>query len=324
MIATERIAGLDTLRGLGILLVVMSHSGFYGDWMLYASIIHVPIFYLVAGYLFKDEATYGEMLSEKLRRIVVPYLFYSLLGLGVYVVGNCLLLHKPFDGGHFDVLSAERYQLPYIASLWFFESIFWCFVIFGLVRRAVADQRLVAAIVLLLGIVGWTLSRTASLPLSIDTSLSWLPLFYVGNLLRRIGVGSRLLQGKYAIAGAVTAIAGAILYVAAGCRPGYCYNVILGNVLLNVVLTMAVTLGMLALCCRVGRVPLLSFLGRNTLTIFAGHQVVGIMFVCGLKSIGVEVDGGVMPWLIVLVTIAGALAIGWIVRKVAPVLIGER
>ena len=70
--------------------------------------------------------------------------------------------------------------------------------------------------------------------------------------------------------------------------------------------------------------PWLSFLGRNSLTIFAGHPVVGIMFVCGLKSLGVEVDGGVMPWLIVLVTIAGALAIGWIVRKVAPVLIAER
>ena len=128
-INTRRNHGLDTLRGAGLLIVITAHTGM-GElcrgWLVFG----IPLFYLVAGYLYRDATSLKEFIAGKFRRLIIPFLFFAAAGLAIYVAGNCLLLRQPFNAGLFNLLSLDRYYLPYPASLWFFLSIFWCYLFF--------------------------------------------------------------------------------------------------------------------------------------------------------------------------------------------------
>lgn len=324
MVKSERITGLDTLRGLGILIVVMSHTGYSGEFVRCGMIFTIPLFYVVAGCLFKDGGSFKSLVINKSRRIVVPYFFYLLAGLAVYFAGNCLLLKQPFDYGLFNILSTERYALPYIASLWFFESIFWCYLLYGLLRRLTGNDLKLGIMTFAIGVAGWVLSVVTPLPLSLDSSMSWLPLFYLGNMMPRHDFGKKVLEGRYGAAGLAVAVICAVIYMSTDYRTGYCYNVILGDIPLNVALTMTATLGVTAFCCRIGYVPLLSYFGRNSLIIFAGHQIFCILIEQGAIHLHLDIPPSTLRYFLLPMTIIGSLILGMLLRKYAPGLVGER
>ncbi|MBD5246977.1 MAG: acyltransferase [Barnesiella sp.] len=320
---TQRNHGLDTLRGVGILLVVMLHCGFTGPWMRGAMLWAIPLFYVVAGCLYTDRGTLAALAADKFRRLIVPFIFYALLGLLVYVAGNCLLLHQPFKASLFNILSTDRYYLPYPAALWFFMSIFWCYMFYGIIRRVSHDNRVVLALSLATGIAGWILSRCLPLPLSLDTAMSWLPAFCIGNMLRRYPAGETILAGRYWWAGLLTAAVCSTLYVVAQYNAGYCYNLFTGNIPAIIVLSLAASLGMIDACCRAGRLPLLSYMGRNSLVIFAGHQLFTIILEQGMRHLHIHPPHLVSSILLSILSIAGSIAIAAITRRYAPALIGE-
>lgn len=181
MIKSERIAGLDTLRGIGILVVVMVHAGLTGTAVNGALVFAVPLFYVVAGCLYRDMPSLKALLADNTRRLIIPFLFFALAGLTLYVAGNCVILHKSFNPHLFNILSTDRYYLPYPAALWFFMSIFWCYIFYGVLCRFAHTDAAKGIASLCIGAGGWILSRHAALPLSLDTAMSWLPFFYIGR-----------------------------------------------------------------------------------------------------------------------------------------------
>lgn len=321
---SNRNHGLDTLRGLGILLVVMLHCGFSGAAMHAAMLFAIPLFYVVAGCLYAGSGSLARLAVDKFRRLIVPFIFYALLGLGVYVAGNCLLLHQPFKASLFNIFSTDRYYLPYPAALWFFLSIFWCYMFYGMIRRVVHDDRVVAALCLATGIAGWVLSRCLPLPLSLDTAMSWLPAFCIGNMLKRYPAGQLILKGRYWPAGVLIAAVCCTTFVVAQYNAGYCYNLFTGNIPAIIALSVCATLGMLDFCCHLGNVPVLSWLGRNSLVIFAGHQLFTIIMEQGMKHLHINTPHIITAILLTVVSIAGSIAIANIVRAFAPCLIGGK
>lgn len=322
-INTRRNHGLDTLRGVGLLIVITAHAGM-GElcrgWLVFG----IPLFYLVAGYLYRDATSLKEFIVGKFRRLIIPFLFFAAAGLAIYVAGNCLLLRQPFNAGLFNLLSLDRYYLPYPASLWFFLSIFWCYLFFALVRRLTHSEATVGIACLLIGTVGWILSRTIPLPLSIDTAMSWLPMFYLGHLLAVCPAGQKIVNGEYWIAGTLLAAACCITYVKLDYNVGYCYNLFIGDIPAILLLTAAATTGVTCLCCKMGYIPLLSYIGRNSLVIFAGHQHTMIIIEQGARYLGFNIDTTVLRFGEAATSICACVILTFILRKYAPTLIGER
>lgn len=62
---------LDVARGIGLLLVIISHSCGLSPYLIN---YYIPLFFVVSGYLYKPGRSYGENVVHKAKRLLVPYL----------------------------------------------------------------------------------------------------------------------------------------------------------------------------------------------------------------------------------------------------------
>ena len=85
----KREGWIDVAKGIGILTVVFGHSG---DFTLvpYLYWFHMPLFFIISGYLHKQPQTLDGVLNYNLKRTVqllVPYVSFYLLILFIQKVG---------------------------------------------------------------------------------------------------------------------------------------------------------------------------------------------------------------------------------------------
>ena len=185
----ERLDYIDILKGIGILLVIFSHSGAENETtMMYIGGVFIPLFFVVSGYTYKNrETTFFSLLERRFHRLIVPYLFFSVL---------LLLLYKRFSLT--DVLGVfySRYCLyPYYSAdnvflmgggnppLWFLTSMLTAFLPFYLLIKYPSKT-------------GWMLCAFALytwgcqflpilLPWSLDTACLLAFFMYIGVLIRK-------------------------------------------------------------------------------------------------------------------------------------------
>ena len=68
-----RLTVFDILKGIGILLVIICHT-FMKEIGPYITAFHMPLFFIVAGYFYKQNP-FNVHLRKDFRRLVIPYLF---------------------------------------------------------------------------------------------------------------------------------------------------------------------------------------------------------------------------------------------------------
>lgn len=74
----KRLEYVDIAKGIGIVLVVCSHSDALGlMWLMMG--MFVPIFYFCSGYTFSIKGTLVECMRKRFRKLFIPYLFFNLL-----------------------------------------------------------------------------------------------------------------------------------------------------------------------------------------------------------------------------------------------------
>jgi fucose 4-O-acetylase-like acetyltransferase len=144
-----RVAWVDYAKGIGIILVVVGHTlrGFEGtpihvpgwqavDAWIYA--FHMPLFFFLAG-LFLEPSTkapFGAFVAGKMRRILWPYLVWSLLQEGFRNLGGA------------DALSASQlWTIAYkpVMQFWFLYVLFVLLVAYAAWRKTGASWQLFVA-----------------------------------------------------------------------------------------------------------------------------------------------------------------------------------
>lgn len=92
-VTREREYEIDFLKSIAVVLVVVGHAiSFYSNYysipmgieivqnIIYA--VHVPLFFVIAGYLCKCPKNFGRWYYwKKIRRIIIPYYFFAILKL---------------------------------------------------------------------------------------------------------------------------------------------------------------------------------------------------------------------------------------------------
>lgn len=122
-----RYTWLDSLKGLGIVLVVLGHASTIGvlNTSLYA--FHMPLFFIISGLLFKERPL-GETVARKARRLLVPYLVFALLTFAYWA-----LVERRLRPGEYSVTGAFAniflarggiQNNPYNVVLWFLPCLF--------------------------------------------------------------------------------------------------------------------------------------------------------------------------------------------------------
>lgn len=89
--AAARETWIDALKGWGMLLIVIGHVWSLSDvpvWYMWMFSFHVPLFFFASGLTLKpDTLPLGSFLRRRVGTVLVPYLFYALVGYGFYLAG---------------------------------------------------------------------------------------------------------------------------------------------------------------------------------------------------------------------------------------------
>lgn len=137
---------LSMTKGLGIILMVIGHSGCPSIIDNFIYMFHVPLFFIISGVLFKDEKyllTFKSNLLFVKRRVLnlyIPYVKYSLLFLLLHNSFFHINIYNSIYGSHGSVshlYGIEDYINMFISIItlrgteqllggyWFIEDLFW-------------------------------------------------------------------------------------------------------------------------------------------------------------------------------------------------------
>ena len=322
----SRIAWIDSVRGIGIVLVVTGHAlgglidapaGAASSWLRYAFLaiyaFHMPLFFILAGLFVGRRLQRGipDFLTGLLVTTVYPYFLWSILQFSaIYLLGS--LVNHPVNQYWPTILA-----LPWrtVSQFWFLHALFLLHLMAASTwpiggRYAVLAAALVAKIAgnLIIGPKAFHLAAGNAPyyalgivlgPQGIATAIRmtppWLkffvPLAALAAILLMLSQAEQF-QHRHLIASASSAGLAWIAW-----RPTMVPAALLGSFAILIVAAQAPLPGLLAR------------LGRQSMTIFLLH----ILFLAGIRIIATRMFGISGPELLlplVLVGIAGPLAVG--------------
>lgn len=122
---SERIEYLDIAKGIGIILVIMGHTGFLTETLkTYVFSFHMPLFFVISGMLMclkgdleKDKK---EIFKKKARSFLIPYFWFSLIYVIIYIITyNIGLTSKA------DFIQSVIYMFTFYgdSTLWFLPTL---------------------------------------------------------------------------------------------------------------------------------------------------------------------------------------------------------
>lgn len=195
-----RIQWLDNLRAIGIFFVVLGHTpAISGPFEKIIFSFHMPLFFWLSGLMCKDNVRHkplGEFLRNKTYKLLVPYLFFSILS---YISWFVLFRHfgsqaklnlspiTPLIGIFYG--NGIHNFLAHNTVLWFFLCLFITEIFFFFIIKLKSKASILVALILLSG-VGYIdvwlnppLPGRFRLPWNIDIALTAVVFYGAGYLL---------------------------------------------------------------------------------------------------------------------------------------------
>jgi acyltransferase len=195
-IKMKRIAWIDAAKGIGIFLVVLGHtlpSAAKSVAIIYA--FHMPLFFFLSGLTAKSWAPgSASAFVRGFRSLIVPYVFFSVISIAVFVVSHGLALQVEAWGAQlwdmvYGVAGAEgrmRYNVP----LWYFTCFICVRVLFATLSAKVPNK--VAQIALVVAVAAFThayvLPNYASMIWNFDVALIALAFFTAGYIAQGVNI----------------------------------------------------------------------------------------------------------------------------------------
>jgi fucose 4-O-acetylase-like acetyltransferase len=136
---TSRAVGIDLVRVLGVLAIIAGHVWYTSDLAhLLTYSWHVPVYFLLGGYLWIDARTLRDELRRRWRTIVVPYIAWWCIIATVYVLWAVALGHGLRAPLYYLVLAAWGGAAAFrpFTAFWFFSA----FVVAALYLRALQHR----------------------------------------------------------------------------------------------------------------------------------------------------------------------------------------
>ena len=283
----KRIDWVDVVKGIGMLLVIISHveEHFVGTprALLKGPIytFHMPLFFFMSGYLFSMKKSFKEFFKNKCKRILLPYfclgiilVLFDVYWQGKNPFGNPWFKLDKFLGGLLNLLYQRRFW-----TLWFIACLFFLNIIFYAIVRFGKNEKIRAAIVILLAVVGITYYKIGGGGIfwNIDVCLTAMPFFYVGYLGRKTDfISTKILKNRWKWLMLAGFVAADVICYLVNLRMTGQFLEFWGNIYGFAPLTyLGAFAGIFAViilgdACH-GFAPL-RYLGENTMLLYAWHQ----------------------------------------------------
>ena len=272
-----RIQFVDLAKGVCICLVVLFHAQVLPESTPLLGALRMPLYFFLSGLFFKTYGGLGALALKKANRILMPFVFFYFVGEVAFIAIINIFGESVAQTYHYNLLRPLFEMAPHNYPLWFLVSLFWCNLLFCMLRQLLRSDAAVGVAVMLCAFAGIALSMN-----SVESAgwtapaLTGLPFFYFGYMARRSawmypGHHDRL---SLPVGLALTGIA-AVLCVAGGNSfLSMAHNRVHGSALMAYATSLAVVPGVLMLCKAAGHLPWLSYVGRYSVVVLCTHMVV--------------------------------------------------
>jgi len=184
----KRIAYIDICKTIGIVAMIMGHIGFGKLFDIFIHLFHMPLFFFITGFLYKDEYSMKNYLVKKFRTLIIPYFSFS-----VFHIIISILLGETEKNSISPFLFFYTNRIPIAGALWFLMSLFVACICFGFINR-ISNWIIKTALVSLITLTGHLYRTICSfyLPFGLGPSMVGIGFMYLGNLGAlnyRVGVG---------------------------------------------------------------------------------------------------------------------------------------
>ncbi len=189
----QRLDYIDIAKGIGILCVIWGHivtPHNFSARFIYS--FHMPLFFFLSGMFFNGGkyTSFLDFIKKRGRRLLVPYVIYSIVTWGIWVIFNRLtgndtvniwqpLLETVYARG-------SGQFLPHNSALWFIPCLFAVEIMYYFVSKL--KRWLIIPVCFLVSGVSMTLEHFYGydylylLPWNLDAAMMALPFYAVGNV----------------------------------------------------------------------------------------------------------------------------------------------
>ena len=337
-----RISWIDNAKAIAMILIVIGHTKISSDlFSLYANGYKLPIFFFIAGFLFKSKYINDGIfiyIKRQFKLTMVPYLTFWVISYIYWLPTNIFknsqglpvksAIYEPFIG----LLYGINTSIPSNVALWFFPCIFVTMVMFCLVYKYIDKLPwLTFSIIMTVGLsVAYFYNKPQiRLPWNIDIAFVALIFYSLGFILRNKMIINKILFNSRIYNVAVSAV---LLIIVGELNklngPIQMVGHFYGNPLLFLIFSIVGIVAIIYLSEAIPKNIVSEWISKNTIFIFPLHQLIFSVFT-GIGVIIFNLPYGFKEHLIyIILYVAGSIfmciPISFIFRKYAPALIGAR
>ncbi len=296
MVDKPRIEFIDLAKGVCILLVILGHCNVDIHLPMLGA-VRMPLYFILSGLFFKDYGGWLQFAMRKTNKILVPFAFFYLVSYALFYLIGPVWPEYIVAGkaqGICDVWMSRQY---FNGPLWFLICLFWTNLIFCAIAVYLRKWWLQAGAVVVLGVIGLYIGdKHIMLPCMVDASLSALPFFYLGYMLKQTPI---LFPGRFdrwclPVAAALLAGAWYVSEMSNHAYVSFHYNRAVGSVWACYVVAIAGVMGILLLCKSIGRMPWVSYIGRYSIIALCTHHII-------YRPLALVIE---QPWVVAGITLA--------------------
>lgn len=264
--AKPRIKYIDLAKGIAIILVVLYHNNLLTD-VPGLTAARMPLYFVLSGLFFKTYSGFFDFLFKKTNNILIPFIFFAFIG---FLIAVYLKNLKPVY-----VLTLIWHR-PYLhnTAVWFLICLFWVNILFFIINSCSRGNRWVQlGAVAACGVTGFLLhQRDHYIPFFISTSLSAMPFFYFGMIIRKYLLNMSVSLRTTLLIAASLLIAGVLFSWLRG-TPSieFRLNRYIGHPAEIFFNSLVMVSGLLMLCKAIVWLPVISYFGRYSIIVLGFH-----------------------------------------------------
>lgn len=271
---TKRLDEIDILKSIGIILMIMGHIGFGGIFDYYIHAFHMPMFFMISGFLYKvSNLSCIDFIKKKAKSLIIPYILFSLFHYFIWIfiqlikdsvnVNLLLPLHSIF------LINTDG--MPIAGALWFLTALFFCECIYYFIDK-IKNLKVRYFCIFILILLGYTIPFYFRLPFALDVSFIGIGLFEIGAVFKKKYNTDQknCLFLLYLIIGSLLIFFNGYINMREGCY---------SNLLLFYLVSSSITYGLFYLSRYIKKyhhfvINELKFIGRNSLVYVCLNQIV--------------------------------------------------
>lgn len=279
--AQKRIEWIDTAKGIGLLLVILGHLHvpLIATWIY---TFHMPLFFFLSGVVFSGtKYNFKEFLKKRLQSLVIPYFSLGFVIWLFYVIINTVLGTKDsLYGTNFEMLK-NLFVQEHFWTIWFLACLFLVEILYYILHKVCKGNLLISTMTsILICVIGFLRYHFGmeSLPWNADVALVAQFFYHLGWLFK----SEQQLKKQLTLAKGLKAwMIASVLFVGNLVAGLLCIKIahesldmsvgLYGNEVLTILSACAGILGVIVVANQL-KCRFLTYLGRNTMIIFAWHS----------------------------------------------------